>query len=80
MAYFISETVESLDLSAFYSRYEGDGRRNQPFDPRMMVKVILYGYATGCTSSRRVAMRTSPPRLRIANWARPTTRRTAVRP
>ena len=57
LAYFISDTVESLDLRAFYRRYEGDGRRNQPFDPRMMVKVILYGYATGCTSSRKLAKR-----------------------
>ena len=57
LAYFISDTVETLDLSAFYERYEGDGRRNQPFDPRMMVKVILYGYATGCRSSRKLAMK-----------------------
>jgi len=55
LAYFVSEAVESFDLSAFYERYEGDGRRNRPFDPRMMVKVILYGYATGCTSSRKLA-------------------------
>lgn len=55
LAYFISDTVELLDLSAFYERYEGDGRRNQPYDPRMMIKVILYGYATGCRSSRKLA-------------------------
>ena len=55
LAYFISETVDALDLGAFYGRYEGDGRRNQPFDPRMMVKVILYGYATGVRSSRKLA-------------------------
>lgn len=55
LAYFISDAVDSFDLCAFYARYEGDGRRNQPFDPRMMVKVILYGYATGCTSSRKLA-------------------------
>ena len=55
LAYFVSETVDELDLSAFYARYEGDGRRNQPFDPRMMVKLILYGYATGVTSSRQLA-------------------------
>ena len=48
LAYFISDAVESLDLGAFYERYEGDGRRNRPFEPRMMIKVILYGYATGC--------------------------------
>lgn len=55
LAYFVSDAVDALDLSSFYSRYEGDGRRNQPFDPRMMVKVILYGYATGCRSSRKLA-------------------------
>jgi len=57
LAYLISDTVDLLDLGAFYERYEGDGRRNQPFDPRMMVKVILYGYATGCRSSRKLARR-----------------------
>ena len=55
LAYFISETVESLDLGAFYEPYEGDGRRNQPFDPRLMVKVLVYAYATGTFSSRRIA-------------------------
>jgi len=55
LAHFVSDAVDSFDLSAFYGRYEGDGRRNQPFDPRMMVKVIVYGYATGCTSSRKLA-------------------------
>ncbi len=57
LAYFVSDAVDSFDLRAFYERYAGDGRRNQPFDPKMMVKVILYGYATGCTSSRRLAKR-----------------------
>ncbi len=55
LAYFISETVDRLDLSVFYRRYEGDGRRNCPFDPRMMVKILLYGYATGVRSSRKIA-------------------------
>jgi transposase len=44
-----------MDLSGFYRGYEGDGRRNRPFDPRMMVKVLLYGYATGTFSSRKLA-------------------------
>ena len=38
LSYFISETVDELDLSGFYAPYEGDGRRNRPFDPRMMVR------------------------------------------
>ena len=55
LAYFIAETVDLMDLSAFHQHYQGDGRRNQPFHPRMMVKVLLYGYATGVFSSRKVA-------------------------
>ena len=55
LAFFIADTVAALDLRAFYDRYEGDGRRNQPFDPRMMVTVLLYAYATGTFSSRRIA-------------------------
>ena len=45
LAYFISDVVEERDLSAFYARYEGDGRRKSPFDPRMMLKVLIYAYA-----------------------------------
>jgi transposase len=55
LAYFISDAVDALDLEAFHIRYEGDGRRRQPFDPRMMVKVLIYGYATGVFSSRKMA-------------------------
>ena len=33
----------------------GDGSRNQPFYPAMMVKLLLYGYATGVFSSRKLA-------------------------
>lgn len=55
LAFFVSDTVDALDLSAFYQCYEGDGRRNQPFDPRMMVKLLVYGYATGTFSSRKIA-------------------------
>lgn len=55
LAYFVSDTVDALDLSALYERYEGDGRRNQPYDPRMMLKVLVYAYATGTFSSRRIA-------------------------
>lgn len=57
LAYFIADTVESLDLSAFHARYAKGGPRNQPFHPAMMVKVLLYGYATGVFSSRKLARR-----------------------
>jgi len=38
LAYFISVSVDSLDLSAFHARYSKGGPRNQPFHPAMMVK------------------------------------------
>jgi transposase len=55
LVFFIADTVAALDLKAFYAPYEGDGRRNQPFDPQMMVTVLLYAYTTGTFSSRRIA-------------------------
>lgn len=55
LAYFINDTVDSLDLRAFHARYAKDGPRNQPFHPAMMVKVLIYGYATGVFSSRKLA-------------------------
>jgi transposase len=57
LAYFISDTVDALDLSAFHARYAKGGPRNQPFHPAMMVKVLVYGYATGVFSSRKLARR-----------------------
>ena len=54
LAHHVSDLVDALDLSAFYAPYEGDGRRNSPYDPRMMVKVLVYGYATGTFSSRKL--------------------------
>ncbi|WP_298701897.1 IS1182 family transposase [uncultured Variovorax sp.] len=55
LAHFISDTVDTLNLSAFHARYDKDGPRNQPFHPAMMVKVLVYGYATGVFSSRKIA-------------------------
>ena len=55
LAYYISDTIDSLDLSAFHARYAKGGPRNQPFHPAMMVKVLVYGYATGVFCSRKLA-------------------------
>ena len=57
LAHFINDTVEALNLKAFYARYEGGGSRNQPFHPAMMVKVLVYAYATGVFSSRKIERR-----------------------
>ena len=55
LAYFINDTVDSLNLVKFHARYAKDGPRNQPFHPAMMVKVMVYAYATGTFSSRKIA-------------------------
>ena len=57
LAHHVSDLVDAVDLRAFYAPYEGDGRRNAPYDPRMMVKVLIYAYATGTFSSRKMAKR-----------------------
>ena len=56
LAYFISDVVDQLDLSAITERYN-EQRGGPPYHPRMMVKVLLYGYCTGVASSRRIARR-----------------------
>ena len=55
LAYFINDTVDSLSLSGFHMRYAAGGPRNQPFHPAMMVKVLVYAYASGVFSSRKIA-------------------------
>ena len=55
LAHHVSDLVDGLDLTAFYAPYAEDGRRNAPYEPRMMVKVLLYAYATGVFSSRGIA-------------------------
>jgi transposase len=55
LALFISDVVDTLDLSAIVRRYEeGDGRGQPPYHPAMMVKLVLYAYCTGRPSSRRI--------------------------
>ena len=52
VARFISEAVdELLDLSELYASYAEPGGA-PPYDPRMLLKVLLYGYSVGVTSSR----------------------------
>ena len=57
MVHFVSELIDTLDLRPFYAPYQGDGRRNSPYDPRMMLKVLVYGYLTGTFSSRQIQKR-----------------------
>ena len=54
MARFIADLVdEHLDLSRIHAGYT-EGRGAPPYDPRLMVRILLYGYTTGVRSSRKL--------------------------
>ncbi len=55
LAWFISETVDQLDLSEILDGYRDGGQGNLPYHPAMMLKILIYAYATGIFSSRRIA-------------------------
>lgn len=55
LALFVSDVVDSLDLSTIFAVYnQGDGRGMPAYHPTMMVKLLVYGYCTGKTSSRKI--------------------------
>jgi transposase len=57
LVYFVSDVVDQLDLSAIHAVYETDNRGRPPYDPRLMTKLLVYGYCTGVFSSRRIQKR-----------------------
>jgi transposase len=57
LAYFVSDVVDNLDLSAMDAVYGDEKRGQPPYDPQMMTKVLVYGYCVGVFSSRRIEKR-----------------------
>ena len=57
LVYFVSDVVDQLDLSAMHAVYEKEKRGQPPYDPRLMTKLLVYGYCTGVFSSRRIQRR-----------------------
>jgi transposase len=57
LVYFLLDTVATLDLTPIFAHYERELRGQPPFHPRMMVALLLYCYATGTRSSRRIRKR-----------------------
>jgi len=56
LVYFVSDVVDNLNLAAI--EVYGDEQRGQPpYDPRMMTKLLMYGYCVGLFSSRRIQQR-----------------------
>lgn len=54
LVYFLLDTVATLDLTPIFAHYERELRGQPPFHPRMMVALLLYCYATGTRSSRKI--------------------------
>lgn len=57
LAWFVLDVVAELDLGAFYAEFRVDGRGGAVYDPAMMLGVLVYAYATGERSSRRIERR-----------------------
>src|SRR4051794_28540575 len=57
LAWFIIDAVGQLDLAGFYAAYRADGHGRAAHDPAMMVALLLYCYAIGERSSRRIERR-----------------------
>src|SRR3954462_923416 len=57
LAWFVIDAGERLDLPAFYAAYRLDGQGRAAHEPSMMVALLLYSYAVGERSSRRIERR-----------------------
>jgi transposase len=57
LAYFVSDLIDALDLSAIMAVYEDEERGYPPYHPVMLTKVLVYGYCVGVFSSRRIQRR-----------------------
>jgi transposase len=57
LVYFVSDVIDNLNLAAMDAVYGDEQRGQPPYDPRMMTKVLVYGYCVGVYSSRRLERR-----------------------
>jgi transposase len=56
LVFVLLDVVPKLDLSPFYAPYEQETRGGPPFDPAMLVCLLLYAYCVGVFSSRKIAL------------------------
>ena len=56
LARFVVDIVDKLDLNHIYSRYSGRG--SDPYDPKLLLSLLFYGYVTGIFSSRKIEQST----------------------
>ncbi len=55
LCYFVSDTVDQLDITSISEKYRAEGSGNVSYHPRLMLKLLIFGYCTGVFSSRRIA-------------------------
>jgi hypothetical protein len=56
LAWFILDVVDQLDLQSFYRQHRDDGHGHPAYDPKTLLGVLLYAYATGVRSSRQIPL------------------------
>jgi transposase len=56
LVFFLLDVVPKLDVRRFYAPYEQETRGGPPFDPAMMLCLLLYSYCVGVFSSRKIAL------------------------
>jgi len=57
LAFFVSDLIDQLDVSAITAVYEDEARGYPPYHPVMMTKVLVYAYCVGVFSSRKIQRR-----------------------
>lgn len=57
LVWWLLDAIARLDLDGFYARYRLDGSGRPAHDPQMMVALLLYAYAMGERSSRKIEQR-----------------------
>jgi hypothetical protein len=57
LAWFVRDVVAQLDLAPFLCAYRADGHGHPAYDPKTLLGVLLYAYATGVRSSRQIQRR-----------------------
>src|SRR5690349_6885941 len=55
LVFFLLDVIPQLDLEVFYASYEVETRGQPPFDPALLVCLLVYSYAVGVFSSRKIA-------------------------
>lgn len=71
LAIVVDDVVESMDLNMLYNKVPSEG--NPSYHPKMMLKILLYAYANGLFSSRKIqkALSESIAFIYLAGWQKP---------